>query len=155
MNNLTEHEQTIILHIHEHLGPFRDRLSRVEEKVDGHAGSISGLKKDISDLDRKVDSLEKKVDTNHLVTIQMINDTKDHLLNVFLEHDRKEESMYHSSKKDINALVEVVNKQSEHMEYHINEFVKIKWLIIGGAGVITTLVTIAFFLLDHLGPIFK
>lgn len=128
MNNLDSHEETIILHIHEHLGPFRDRLSKVEAIVETHSGAIAGIRRDIQDLD-------KKVDANHLEQLKASFCIKEDLLAAFKEHDAKDAKVF----KDMNLK----------LENHLNEFYKVKWLVSGAIALGTILISAAIYFVDH------
>lgn len=128
MNSLNPHEETIILHIHEHLGPFRDRLSKVEAVVETHSGAIAGIRRDIQDLD-------KKVDANHLEQLKATFNIKEDLLAAFKEHDAKDARVF----ADMNLK----------LENHLDEFHKVKWLVSGAIALGTILISAAIYFVDH------
>ena len=128
MNNLDSHEETIILHIHEHLGPFRDRLSKVEAIVETHSGAIAGIRRDIQDLD-------KKVDANHLEQLKATFNIKEDLLAAFKDHDAKDAKVF----AEINVK----------LENHLDEFHKVKWLVSGAIALGTILISAAIYFVDH------
>lgn len=128
MTNLDNYQETIILHIHEHLGPFRDRLSKVEAHVETHSGAIAGIRRDIQDLD-------KKVDANHLEQLKAVYAVKDELLLAFKNHNIDDDTLF----KEINGKIDA----------HLNEFQKMKWLVTGAITLGTIIISVAMYAIDH------
>lgn len=128
MNNSDNNQEMIVLHIHEYLGPFRDRLSKVEAIVETHSGAIAGIRRDIQDLD-------KKVDANHLEQLKAVFAVKEELLSAFKDHNAKDDVVFEGMK--------------EKIETHLNEFQKIKWLVTGAVALGTIFISIAMYAIDH------
>ncbi len=138
MNNLSEQESTFVLHIHEHLGPLRDRVSRMEAIVETHSGAISGIRRDIQELD-------KKVDNNHIEQLKAVTSIKDEVLLAFRQHDTKDEASF-------SRIYESIHGSSKDLEDHVREFEKIKWMILGGVSLTTTLIGGLVLLLQYWTP---
>ena len=131
MNNLPTADDRIVVHIHEHLGPIRDRLSKMEAIVEGHGMAIGGLKEDIQNLNTKVER-------NHEIQLKYIHGVKDEMLEAFSNHDAKDNEAFQAFLKNFEEYKE--------------EFNKIKWIVVGGFTTVSALITIATLILDYWNP---
>jgi predicted nucleic acid-binding Zn-ribbon protein len=112
MNNIED--QKITLHIHEHLGPFRDRLSKVEERVETHSASLQ-------DLSHRIKDLDDKVEENHSETLKSITQIKEDVIKAFQEHDTKDQVAFQS--------------MNDKLDLAIREFSRLRWTL---AGIVAT-----------------
>jgi peptidoglycan hydrolase CwlO-like protein len=120
-----------VVHIHEHLGPVKDRLSRVEAVTEQHTGAIRDIKNDIKHLDEKVDK-------HHTELLGETQKNYERMLQAFAAHDRKDEAVFDSMNSKLDG--------------YAKEFNKIKWLVVGGITAITTLAGAFVFVADKIIP---
>lgn len=120
MDHLTNDEQTIVLHIHEHLGPFRDRLSKVEAVVDAHS-------KALNELSDKLQVIGNKVDSNHLNQIKNIHEIKEDITTAFTKHSVEDKNSFDFIKDKIEAYNDDISK--------------LKWMVLGGSAVVSFIVS--------------
>jgi hypothetical protein len=128
MNNFSAEDSKIVVHIHEHLSPLRDRLSRLEATSAMHSEHITSIRADIK-------GLNDKIDNNHQAQLKYIHSIKDDMLEAFKDHDEKDHEAFQEFLK--------------YFELHKQDFEKMKWMILGGVGAITTTFGIVLVVLQN------
>lgn len=122
-------QKDVEIHIHEHLSPIREKVTRLEAVVEFHEKELKEVKDAVCRLDRKVDQHHGELLT------KMDNYHKD-IINTFHEHDLQDRD------KDEEILQKVHDNETK--------ITSMRWWIIG-VGIGITILTTALELFDIVG----